>query len=335
MEASAVCPTCKQAWGTEGYCLQCGNAGSASDPRPSGQEDALPSEVKSRIAREWHLARQTYSRVSLSCDAFEIKVIAVVQERFRSRNETELSEAISADIRQFLETLRWQELFLTTACAAGDGDAWELFRSQYQSMIRATALRATSRPDDAKDLSDTFMTDLFLPASRTGPRTESKISQYHGMGSLEGWIKVVIHRFAIDRFRARRKGTSLEDLDTEPISNNSSSRAEHRVEESDRQQAIDMMSDALSMALRQLKPKERLALNLYYVQGLNLKEIARWLNAHESTASRLLDRLREQLRKAVSKHLQVKFKVRKSEILHLIQLAETDLNIDLKEVLRE
>ncbi len=329
MQASSVCPSCKQVWGTEESCQHCGHRSSETQNPP------LPRRIQSRVAQEWRLARQTFSRINLSCKAFELKVAAILRERFPLPEDTSNSGGLQPEVEQFIEVLKWEDLFLTTACAAGDGAAWEIFQAKYQSAIRATALRVASNPVDASDLGDTLMTDLFLPGAAIASGRECKIGQYHGMGSLEGWVKVVIHRLAIDRFRVQHKSTSLEALEIEPVSRDSTSRAERSVEERDTQKALRMVSGALTDALRQLDTKERLALSLYYVQGLSLKEISRWLKAHESTASRLLDRLREQLRKSVSRHLQEKFKVKKSEIPHLVQLAQTDLDLDLKRVLNE
>lgn len=294
----------------------------------------LPRKIQLQVAQEWHLARQTFPRINLSCKAFEMKVAAILEERFQLTEDARHSPALTQEVEQFIEALKWQDLFLTTACAAGDGAAWEVFGSQYQPAIRATALRAVSNATEAAELGETLMTDLFLPGT-AGCRRESKIAQYHGMGSLEGWIKVVVHRLAIDRFRSQLKNTSLEELQVEPVSSNASSRVELGVEERDTQKALQMVSSALADALQQLNPTERLALSLYYVQGFNLKEIAKWLKAHESTASRLLDRLREQLRKTVSRHLQEKFKVKKTEIAHLIQLSQSHLDLDLERVLNE
>jgi hypothetical protein len=76
-------------------------------------------------------------------------------------------------------------------------------------------------------------------------------------------------------------------------------------------------------------------LKLYYLKGVNLKGIGQFLKAHESTASRLLDRLKTQLQKSINKQLQEKFKIRKTEVPHLIQLAEGHIEIDLKRILSQ
>ncbi len=96
-----------------------------------------------------------------------------------------------------------------------------------------------------------------------------------------------------------------------------------------------MVSGSLTAALAQLSTQEKLVLNLYYLQNVNLKEIGKWLKVHESTVSRLLERLKAQLRKAVNKRLQDEFKIKKVEIPHIIELAHSHLEIDLKTILSD
>lgn len=236
-------------------------------------------------------------------------------------------------VLQLLDSLKWSELFLTTACAAGDSAAWESFREQYRSIIHGAALKTSTSVSDAAELSDTLLTDLFLPQeSGIG---ESKIAQYHGLGSLEGWIKVVVHRMAIDQIRLHRRDVPIEELEAELPSSSAHSQADETVKERDTHRAQNMVSQCLTAALERLDAEERLVLNLYYLNSVNLKGIGRFLKSHESTASRLLERLKTRLHKSVTKQLQEQFKVRKSEVPHLIELAQGHLEIDLKKILSQ
>jgi hypothetical protein len=71
------------------------------------------------------------------------------------------------------------------------------------------------------------------------------------------------------------------------------------------------------------------------LQQITLKEIGVLLKVHESTASRTLDRLKTQLLASVSDHLQEKFKIKKGEVRHLIGLAWSHIELDLKQILTE
>lgn len=288
----------------------------------------LVASMQARVETEWHVASRTYSQVTLPLQQFAKKVLLVAEKHVSS---LAMEDAQERAVLQLLDNLRWSDLFLTTACAAGDSAAWEVFRTQYRSVIQIAALKASASASEAAELSDTLLTDLFLP--HESGRGESKIAQYHGLGSLEGWIKVVVHRMAIDQIRLHRRDVPIEDLEGELPSNSAHGRTDESIKERDTHRAREMVSQCLTTALEQLNAQERLVLNLYYLNGVNLKGIGQFLKAHESTASRLIERLKTQLHKSVNKQLQEKFKVRTTEIPHVIQLAQGHIEIDLRKIL--
>jgi RNA polymerase sigma-70 factor len=292
---------------------------------------ALVAPIHARVEREWHVASRTHSQVTLPLQQFAEKVVRVAEKHVSSLATGDVSQ--EQTVLQLLDNLKWSDLFLTTACAAGDGAAWEVFRRQYRSVIHSAALKTSTSASEAAELSDTLLTDLFLP--HESGRGESKIAQYHGLGSLEGWIKVVVHRMAIDQIRLHRRDVPIEDLEGELPSNSAHGRTDESIKERDTHRARDMVSQCLTTALEQLDAQERLVLNLYFLNGVNLKGIGQFLKAHESTASRLIERLKTQLHKSVNKQLQEKFKVRKTEVPHLIELAQGHLEIDLKKILSQ
>jgi len=75
-----------------------------------------------------------------------------------------------------------------------------------------------------------------------------------------------------------------------------------------------------------------------YTDGGNEEKqvkIAKINRFHIEQLAWLLDRLKTQLQKSVNKQLQEKFKIRKTEVPHLIQLAEGHIEIDLKRILSQ
>jgi len=290
---------------------------------------ALVAPIHARVEREWHVASRTHSQVTLPLQQFAEKVVRVAEKHVSSLATADVSQ--EQTVLQLLDNLKWSDLFLTTACAAGDSAAWEVFGRQYRSVIHSAALKTSTSASEAAELSDTLLTDLFLP--HESGRGESKIAQYHGLGSLEGWIKVVVHRMAIDQIRLHRRDVPIEDLEGELPSNSAHGRTDESIKERDTHRARDMVSQCLTTALEQLDAQERLVLNLYFLNGVNLKGIGQFLKAHESTASRLIERLKTRLHKSVNKQLQQKFKVRRTEVPHLIELAQGHLEIDLKKIL--
>ena len=116
-----------------------------------------------------------------------------------------LAKTAERELTHVLSQLHWRELYLTTACALGIEAAWEIFHSQYRSTVLKTAMRSASNASEGQEMADSFLSELFLPSQAGSSEGEKKIGQYSGIGSLEGWIKVVIARQSIDRIRAQKK----------------------------------------------------------------------------------------------------------------------------------
>ena len=295
---------------------------------------SVATKIQWVVQTHYHQAQQDYPQVRLTPEAFLQKIVDVLEKRTRHLQVKSTDPEEDATTAQLLDTLKWHELFLTTACAEGDEAAWQVFLSQFQRVIQKAARYYAENPE-TNDLSDSFLTDLFLPAHPESGKKSSKIGQYDGIGSLEGWIKVVVSRMAVDRIRKSQRQISLEDLDTEPVSPHADGLNTGGAQEIEIKKASTMFASSLSQAIDQLTAQEKLILNLYYFKEVNLKDIGRLLKVHESTVSRTVDRLKKQLRKSVEKYLREHFQVRSSEIGQIIEMAQFQTELDFKKILAE
>jgi hypothetical protein len=143
---------------------------------------------------------------------------------------------------------------------------------QYRSVIHSAALKTSTSASEAAELSDTLLTDLFLP--HESGRGESKIAQYHGLGSWKAGSKLWFIGLAIDQIRLHRRDVPIEDLEGELPSNSAHGRTDESIKERDTHRARDMVSQCLTTALEQLNAQERLVLNLYYLKGVTSRESA-------------------------------------------------------------
>lgn len=198
--------------------------------------------------------------------------------------------------RQFREKLHLDDLMLARACAAGIEAAWEVLWSRYQARLRRAALAITREASRAEELADELLADLFGVRTRNGERI-SKLSSFTGIGSLEGWLCALLARAHVDAWRRERRLTGLEELETaaalrlsvqpEPVA---SSAQRH-------------LEAALEGALSRVDGRGRLLLSLYFLDGKTLAEIGALLQVHESTVSRRLERLLNQLRRQTRRGL--------------------------------
>jgi len=290
------------------------------------------AEIQSVVQKRHCEAQQAFPNVRLDLQAFMQKVVAVLGKHLpQPLNDAEFNLART----RFLENLKWEELFLTTACASGDEAAWKLFHSRYHAVIQKAARYCSENSSEAQELSDSLISDLFIPISTVSGENRNKIGQYDGLGSLEGWIKVVVSRLAIDQIRRSQRQVSLEELEADPTVLRGDGPESGSGNEIDLPKASKMFITSLNHALEQLSSQEKLILNLYYLRDLSLKEIGRMLRTHESTVSRTMDRLKKQLRKSVERHLREHFQVRAAEVSQLIEMAHLEVDVDLKRILTE
>jgi RNA polymerase sigma-70 factor len=307
--------------------------GSCDERGTESSVSSLPDAIRPMVRANYEQARKFYPQVSLSLQSFIQKIVEILDKHLPALVSKGTQITTDDTAAQFLNGLRWQELFLATACAEGDEAAWQIFQSQYHSVIQKTARCCAENISEARELSDSLMSDLFLPARSESRKKGSKIGQYDGVGSLEGWIKVVVSRMAIDQIRSRQKQVSWGDLEIEPVDNHSSANTAGLVEELDNQRAARIFAASLKYAVDQLTSQERLVLNLYYLQDVNLKEIGRLLKVHESTASRAVDRIKKQVRQSVEKHLREHFRLKQGEIHPLIEMAHSQTEVDFRRIL--
>jgi RNA polymerase sigma-70 factor (ECF subfamily) len=201
--------------------------------------------------------------------------------------------------------IHYADLFLATACAAGDRVAWEYFADDYLPLLKGFAVKACGNPSEGEDLAQEITTKLL--------QEKNHLAGYNGRGSLANWLRVAVSHAAIDRFRRMNRLTSLDSFEE----NEAEALCQHSGRPEDAENLDSRWGPIISQiaedSLRALPARDRLLLSLYYLQSVPLREIGRQFGVHEATASRWLDRLRNEVRKEVERVLRKKHGLRSSE----------------------
>ena len=208
------------------------------------------------------------------------------------RNQYLAPDAAVADVREFHQTLRLEELALARGCAHGSETAWDCFLSRYRQKMYDAAGAIAREESAARELADSLYTDLFGTRQAADGRRISKLASYTGRGSLEGWLRTVLAQDYINRYRGQRRLVSFDDA----------IRA-GQCEAGGEVPADPRLDQAVDAALGELSAEEKLILSSYYLDGRTLAEIARGLAVHESTISRRVDRITASLRKRIVRGL--------------------------------
>ena len=211
----------------------------------------------------------------------------------------------AGELEKYFESLHARDLALACACAQGSEHAWEEFVSAYRSYLHLAAaaiLRCPPSDPAAGELADSLFSDLFGLRENSAEHgsCHSLFRYFHGRSSLKTWLRAVLAQRHIDRIRSGRK---FDSLDEQPRDGESRRVPEPAtmVEAADprRQEYLQRFREALGAALRALDPRDRLRLELYYVEERTLAQIGREIGEHESSVSRNLERVRKELRATV------------------------------------
>ncbi len=223
------------------------------------------------------------------------KVLEVLQRSIASWGGLARGESAEA----YLESLRAEDLALAIACRSGAASAWESFIEKYRPILYASARAICREEMAAREIADSMWAELYGVDAR-GAAHRSLLDYFHGRSSLATWLRAIVAQRHIDSIRASRRFEPLNDTESRD------SRApDESVDPSEPGHArtMEIFAAVLSAAIAGLDGKDRLRLGYYYRDELSLREIARAMGEHESTASRKLERTRRELRKNVERAL--------------------------------
>ena len=255
-------------------------------------------------------------RWALAIDDFAASLARSADQRFRGQSPS------AAEIDQYLDSLKLEDLALACACARGIPAAWEHFVAEFRPVLLRVA-RQVAPPDTARELADSLYADLFGLHDRDGSR-RSLFDYFHGRSSLAGWLRAVLAQRLVDHHRATRRLEPLPEHD-------GAAQLAATIPPPDVDQARfqPVVRAALLSALATLSPRDRLRLSFYYAQELTLAAVGRLVGESEATVSRKLERTRRDLREDVERHLREIKGFSVAQVAACFRYAQTDPVFDL------
>jgi RNA polymerase sigma-70 factor len=264
--------------------------------------------------------RARFGELGLEMKVYADRIAMVIRKNL---GETATDDEIAA----FTTKLHLRDFYLATACAKDSlgfgsktgGDeampyssiAWQTLEREYKPFIRRVARFFARQPQVAHDLAESILADLFLPDGAG----QSRILSYDGRSSLCTWIRVVIANRAIN-LRRGAGPSQLEDIEAgmwerlDPANIDRIIRA---------RRYGDRFADAMKYALRQLSSQDRLLLLWRYEDGLQLGQIAKLLDLHQSNVTRRLRRLHAKLKERIIAGLSTRHALGKPAIEECLQ----------------
>jgi len=223
--------------------------------------------------------------------------------------------------------LHHEDLFLALSCSRGNHIAWEYFADDYLPILQRHAVQACRNLNESQDLAQEIIARMM--------EDKGKLAGYNGRASLAGWLRIAVSHAAIDRFRRARRQVSLDELEEPQRAAAATDQGSEKTEERMDARWGPVLSQVLADEIRRLPPRDRLMLNLYYLQGVPLKVIGRRFDVHEATASRWLENLRNAIRKRIEKELRTRHGLRPREIRSLWHWVSEDEGFSIRGVLQK
>lgn len=174
---------------------------------------------------------------------------------------------------------------LAEACRRGDRRAQRAVWKRYKNRMFGVCMRFAASRQEAEDL----LQEAFI-------RVFNDIGQYRGEGSLEGWIRRITVRTAL-QYLQKQKRCIIEELD-EAQWEFALQAADEALAEADEDEP-----GRLVLLLQNLPPGFRAVLNLYVLEERTHEDIARTLGISVGTSKSQLHRAKEHLRRLLDKTL--------------------------------
>jgi RNA polymerase sigma factor (sigma-70 family) len=232
-------------------------------------------------------------RWGVASERFTEELARCGEAKFRGKQPT------VEELKTYVDALRLEDLGLACACADGVAAAWQHFVGIYRGYLRACAgamLKRSANAPEAQELADSLFAELYgLSAEKRG----SLLRYFHGRSSLKTWLRAVLAQRHVDRLRAGRKFEELEDEDGRDNAKLPAAARVLPVADPHRAKYLLKFTNALQTALENLDARDLALLRMYYAEQKKLAEIGRGLGEHESSVSRHLEKVRQDVRRAV------------------------------------
>ncbi|MGI8788672.1 MAG: RNA polymerase sigma factor [Pyrinomonadaceae bacterium] len=284
------------------------------------------------------ISRATDSRGLQTAD-LQPRIASALNKYLFQTNEN----ASSAEVKNFIDELRADDLCLIIACEKGIESAWEYLVKNYDAAVKSAARKYAKNAEDAEDLAGSIWAELYGLKRGADGKLKTKLSYYSGRGSLAGWLRAVTNQLAIDQFRKESKFVQIEEarefenLAQESSENSDNVKVVHASDNPEEAFSLKQTQKDVSAALKQsvseLGAEDKLILKLYYFDDLKLKDIGATLGFHEATASRKLVRIQTEIRKSVERILQTKHGWQREEVTRHLADAASKLGMNFEKLL--
>jgi len=170
-------------------------------------------------------------------------------------------------------------------CLLGKRKAQETLYKLFAAKMLGVCMRYATDKMEAEDMLQNGFIKVF-----------SKMQDFKGEGSFEGWMRRIMVHSAIEYYRKYNKMMQLVDMETPGVESTVNSVA-----------ACSLEAKDLLAIIQTLPPGYRMVFNMYAIEGYSHKEIGEIMNISEGASKSQLSRARTILKEKVNKTEGVKY----------------------------
>jgi RNA polymerase sigma-70 factor (ECF subfamily) len=220
-----------------------------------------------------------------------------------------------------LAEVHGEDLYLTAACAAGDGGALRAFDAAFSRELDIVLARLGVERTVGDEVRQVLRTKLFVPE----PGAPPKIASYSGRGDLRSWVRAAAVRTAIDVVRGTHRERPVPEVAFEDLPAAADDPELAYLKELYRAE----FKDAFAAALASLKSRDRTVLRYKLIDGFGLDQIAAVYGVHRATVARWLAITREELLAHTRRALRARLAVGDPELDSIMRLIDSQLDVSI------
>jgi RNA polymerase sigma-70 factor, ECF subfamily len=235
-----------------------------------------------------------------------------------------LAQFVQACERQAPQAPHLSEFYLAQACIGGSAAAHQHFERDFLASTLGPVRRVVR--DDAQVEELLQLTRVRLLVGEGRPR----LAEYKGHGSLQGWVKAVAIRLALNHLTTRNR-TEAREAPVEALT-------EASLEQDPtlamlQQTHRDDFRAALQAAWQQLTERQRTVLRMNTLERASIDRIGAVYGVHRVTASRWVERARGELLAGTRDVLAARLKLSTNELESLLRAVDSKLEISLRSIM--
>lgn len=217
-----------------------------------------------------------------------------------------------------------EEFGLAQACLSGDQVALNHLNREFLCALEPIVQRVCQNASERDDVLQ--LTRLRLLVGDGRPR----LAEYHGRGSLMGWLKMVTTRLALNE-RAQRGAHETRERYVDAAPDVSLDRDPTLLLLRQRH-AVDFDA-ALRTGWATLTAQQRTILKMSTLDGLSIDRIAAVFGTHRTTAFRWLERARADLLDSTRQALASRLAISGTELESLLRGLDSELGVSLRTIM--